>query len=104
MFSAFFLLALVYFLVGSILTIVELGLQYDRGLGFRFTGLLLASLALILIAALIVGVGALVSSEGKPAPPPEPPRRESDLRSLLEEFAASFLTQLAQKLKDKPKA
>ena len=58
LFSAFFLLALVYFLVGSILTIVELGLQYDRGLGFRFTGLLLASLALILIAALIgINVG-----------------------------------------------
>lgn len=103
LFSAFFLLALVYFLVGSILAIVELGLQVDRGNGFYWSGLLCASLVLILLAALIVGIGALASSSGKSAPPPEPPRREADLRGLLEDFMVTFLTQLAGKLKDKPK-
>lgn len=104
LFSAFFLLALVYFLVGSILAIVELGLQVDRGNGLYWSGLLCASLALIAIAALILGIGALASSAGKSAPPPPPPRRDSDVRELLEEFLASFLTQLAGKLKDRPYA
>lgn len=103
LFSAFFLLALVYFLVGSILAIVELGLQVDRGNGLYWSGLLCASLVLILIAALIVGVGALASSSGKSAPPPEPPRKEGDLKALLEDLMVTFLTQLAGKLKDKPK-
>jgi hypothetical protein len=103
LFSAFFLLALVYFLVGSILAVVELGLQVDRGNGFYWSGLLCASLALILLAALIVAIGALASSSGKAAPPPEPPRREGDLKALLEDFMVTFLTQLAGKLKDKPK-
>lgn len=104
LFSAFFLLALVYFLVGSILSIVELGLQMDRGQGFYWSGLLISSLALIALAALIVAIGALASSSGKSAPPPEPPRREGDIKALLEDFMLTFLTQLAGKLKDKPKS
>lgn len=104
LFSAFFLLALVYFLVGSILAIVELGLQVDRGNGFYWSGLLCASLALIALAALIVGIGALASGAGKSAPPPPPPRREGDVKALFEDFLATFLTQLAGKLKDKPNA
>lgn len=103
LFSAFFLLALVYFLVGSILAVVELGLQVDRGGGFYWSGLLCSSLALIAIAAAIVGAGALASRSGKPAPHPEPPRREGDIKALFEDFVATFLVQLASKLKDKPK-
>jgi hypothetical protein len=100
LFSAFFLLALVYFLVGSILAVVEIGLQVDRGLGLHFSGLLGASLALMLIAGLIVGAGALASSARKA--PPEPSPREPDIRTMLEELLVTFLSQLTSKLKDKP--
>ena len=47
MFSGVFLLAVVYFLVGSILVVVELGLQADRGEFIRLSGMLSASLFLI---------------------------------------------------------
>lgn len=103
LFSAFFLLALVYFLVGSILAIVELGLQVDRGNGFYWSGLLCASLVLILLAAMIVGIGVLASRSNKAPHPPEPPRPQGDMKALLEDFMVTFLTQLAGKLKDKPK-
>jgi hypothetical protein len=103
LFSAFFLLALVYFLVGSILAIVELGLQVDRAGEFYWSGLLCAALILVLISALILGIGALAARSEKKAPPPEPPRREGDIKALLEDFLVTFLTQMAGKLKEKPK-
>lgn len=103
-FSGFFLLALVYFLVGSVLAIIDLGLQVEKGEFFRFSGLLGSSVALMLLAALIVGIGVLVSGSGRAAPAPAPPPRPAaapDVKALLEEFALTFLTRMATRLKEK---
>ena len=99
MFSGVFLLALIYFLVGSILLVIELGLQIDRGEFFRFSGLLGSSLVLLLISGLIVGVGALLFGGNKATLPP-PPRETNEVKAALEGLAISFLSQMANKLKD----
>jgi hypothetical protein len=99
MFSGVFLLAVVYFLVGSILTVVELGLQADRGEFIRLSGLLGASLFLILVSALIVGAAVFFFGGVKSAPPP-PPRAEPDLKAALEGVLVTFLSQMAGKLRE----
>jgi len=98
MFSGVFLLAVVYFLVGSILTVVELGLQADRGEFIRLSGLLGASLFLILVSALIVGAAVFFFGGVKSAPPPL--RAEPDLKAALEGVLVTFLSQMASKLKE----
>ncbi len=98
-FSGFVLMALVYFLVGSILAVVELGLQVDRGASFHLSGLLGAALVLLLVGGVIVGVGFLSSREGTKEPPP--PAKEKDVKDLLQAFALSFLAQLTEKLQEK---
>jgi hypothetical protein len=98
MFSGVFLLAVVYFLVGSILTVVELGLQADRGEFVRLSGLLSASLFLILVSALIVGAAVFFFGGVKSAAPP--PRAEPDLKAALEGVLVTFLSQMASKLKE----
>jgi hypothetical protein len=99
-FSGFILLALVYFLVGSILCVVELGLQFDREGSFSITGLLVASFFFLFLAGIIVGIGALVTSNTHVQPPKE---THSDLKVALEEVAVSFLKQLSGKLKEEKK-
>lgn len=99
MFSGVFLLALVYFLVGSILAVIELGLQVDRGQFFQFSGLFGACLILILIAAAIIGIGALAFGGAKPIQE-TPPREEPDLKSALEGVLVTFLTRFAAKLNE----
>lgn len=100
MFSGVFLLALVYFLVGSILAIVELGLQVDRGEFLRLSGLLGASLFLIALSVGIVGLGALVFGGAKAPPPAPSPPAPTDLKGALEGLLVGFLSQMAGKLKD----
>jgi len=99
MFSGVFLLAVVYFLVGSILAVVELGLQVDRGEFIRVSGLLGAALFLVFVSALIVGIAVFFFGGAKAAPPPPAPRAEPDLKAALEGVLVNFLSQMAGKLK-----
>lgn len=98
-FSGFLLLALVYFIVGSILAIVEVGLQIDRGVGLGFTGLLGSALFLIFVAVCLAAIGAIVSANPKQEEPA--PQRATDPGTIVEEILVTFLTRFSEKLKDK---
>ncbi len=96
-FSGFAIFALFYFLAGTILLVVELGLQWDQAGRWYFSGLLFSSFFLLFLSVSILAIGALVASKDSAPPPPEP---ASDLKKALEEVAVSFLKQLSKKLKE----
>lgn len=102
LFSVACLVAAIYFLVGSILFVLELCLQADRGEFLRLSGLLGGSIVLMVVSALIVGAGALAFGAPKD-PPAAPPRPEGDIRGLAEELVATFLGRMIDRLKDRPK-
>jgi hypothetical protein len=99
LFSGFCLLAAVYFLAGTILAVVELGLQAENGEALHWSGLLGSSLALVILAVLVVA-GAYLAFRSPKAPPPPPPKPESEVKAALENFVLTFLAKLADKLKD----
>ncbi len=96
-FSGFVFFAVVYFLAGSIVLIVELGSQWDREGRLFFSGVVFSSFFCFFLAACFVGVGALVTAKETLAPEPE---RPSELKVALEEVAVGFLKQLSKKMKE----
>jgi hypothetical protein len=96
-FSGFVFFAMVYFLTGSIVLIIELGSQWDRAGRLFFSGIVFASFFCFFLAASLVGIGALVTAKERLAPEPE---KASDLKVALEEVAVGFLKQLAKKMKE----
>lgn len=102
-FSGMALGASIYFFVGTVLAIIELGLQVDRGQGIHFSGLLGAALALIVLAALILFGASFIlkSGEKEKEEPRETTFSDGRLKGAIEEFLLTFITQSTEKMRKK---
>lgn len=98
--SALFAVMGAFLFAAAVVFAIEMGLQFDRGLGVTYSGLM--------VSASILGVFALVSgfagfliasmdpSVRRPASPPPPPPRSHELRDTLEDLAIQLLKQFVQ--------
>jgi hypothetical protein len=103
LFSLYGIFAACYFLAGTILGAVEIGLQVERGEALRLSGLLCSSLALLL-AALVILLAGLLFTRSSRSPSPPPPEPHGELTSAWETFLVAFLGKLAEKLKEPSEA
>lgn len=90
--GVFILLAVAFFFSALLIGLIDLGLQIDRGNGIAYSGLMVSTTILIILALVAIFAGWLVSRE--PAVVEAPPRRPAptdDLRQALEEIAVMFL-------------
>lgn len=102
-FSFSFLLALIYFITGTIVAVISLGLQLDDGNGLHWNGLMWAATALVIFALMIVGAGAVVlkfpKDDEEEAPKKGPQVKDlQELKVVAEQLAVTFLTQLTKNL------
>lgn len=99
MFGGYCAVAGIFVITGLITLILELGLQYDRGQLLHFTGLVGSSLAFFLLAALLVGLGAILTREPREEEaayvrPPPPLTPEEELRRTAAAFLNRFLARI----------
>lgn len=104
--GAFISLAALFFFCGTLLAIIELGLQVDRGNGISFSGLMLSSTILVFIGLIFLFVSWITSRQQYQAPPPPPPAPESvfhksELFTLLDQIAVTFLKEFLESHKAK---
>lgn len=98
--GAFFSLTAAFSFAAIVTFAIEAGLQYDRGAGLTYSGLMISATILIVIALLGGLIGLLIassSSENKVNAQPPPPRStQSELKDVLEDIALQLLKQFAQ--------
>lgn len=99
--GALFGLAAAFLFAALVVLAVEMGLQYDRGAGLSYGGLMVSATILGAFALLSALIGAWVGSTAGSAAarvqePPPPPPRSSELIAVLEEIALQLLKQFAQ--------
>ena len=98
-------LAGVFFALGGaiifsalLIALIDLGLQIDRENGIGFSGLMISSTILLIMALLAFGAGGLIGRDPKIEAAPEvkaaPP--QSELRPLLEAVAVTLLKEFLE--------
>lgn len=104
-------LAGVFFALGGailfsalLIALIDLGLQIDRDNGIGFSGLMISSTILLIMALLAFGTGGLIGRDPKieaaaETPPAQP---QSELRPLLEAVAVTLLKEFLESHKSKP--
>lgn len=91
--GVFVLLAVGFFFSALLIGLIDLGLQIDRGNGVSYSGLMISTTILVILALVSLFVSWIVSREPSVAAEP-PPRRAApsdDLRQALEEVAVMFI-------------
>lgn len=96
--GVFFALGGAFFFTAILVSLIDLGLQIDRGHGVVFSGLMIAATLLTLIGAVAVFGGWLCGRDPKTVmpPPTAPAPHAGELRPLLEAVAVSLLKEFLE--------
>ncbi len=98
--------AALFFFSGLLISVIDFGLQLDKGGSVSFSGLQVSGTILGGIGFLLLAVGLLL---GRMSPAPvesirkSSTQREDRIKDILEEFLAAFLTRMMAKGEEKPK-
>lgn len=100
-FSFTLLIAFIYWIAGSIVAAIAFGHQIDNGDSFHWSGMLWASLGLIVFGLFVLTVGLIVlkfptDSEAQKTPEHRPASKE--LSEALEKLALTFVNQMIKNL------
>jgi len=105
-FSGFAFLAVVYFIIGSCVVVIELGSQWDRAGNFFFSGMICAGAFFILLALLLFAIGSWVmqkESVGKKTKPQDETLNwagSNAVKDAFEQFLVTLFQQATKKLKE----
>lgn len=103
--AVFFAVAGAFFFAGLLISVIDLGLQIDRGHGVVFSGLMISSVIVFAIGLFSVFAGWLCSRNPKAVAPPVPVTPPaSELRTMLEAIAVGLLKEFLEAQKAKQAA
>lgn len=88
------LVAAGFFFAGCLLAVIEMGLQIDRKEFYNYSGLMISATTLVALGFISALASYLSVRESEPPPPPPPPK--SELISLLESVAVTFIRDFQQ--------
>lgn len=106
LFSALAFLAVVYFIIGSCVIVIELGSQWDLKGQFNISGMIFAGAFFVFLAVLLLGFGTWVmqrEKEEKKSSPKENKKSWSGsgpVKDAFEQFLVTLFQQATKKLKE----
>lgn len=100
-FSFTTLLFLIYFITSTIVFALEIGRMIEAGQGIYWSGLMWTGAALLLFGVVLLIIGTVVLKFPVDEEEKKPVTQPKDLRTVIDQLAVTFVTQLVKSLSEK---